>query len=211
MTQLTGGNTVDATAKTLNSLITTDIKHSADKALSNPWKGAEAIHFYLLCQRQLYQKEYNKAMKTAIRLKEYEKELNTKEVFSLVALAAYYNNCFRECSKAFVKLERLENVSDQEREAYEEIALSLFSRHAPNDPVAMKFPCPKSSCDNQISEYDTHCERCGSIFSACIASGQSILAKEKYACKVCKHKALVKELDYLRLKHCPLCHAKIEY
>lgn len=49
MTQLTGQNTAEATAKTLNSLITTDINSSADKALSNPWKGAEAIHFYLLC------------------------------------------------------------------------------------------------------------------------------------------------------------------
>ena len=92
MTQITGsGNTADATAKTLNSLITTDINSSADKALSNPWKGAEAIHFYLLCQRQLYQKEYNRAMKTAIRLIEYEKELDTREVYSLIALASYYN------------------------------------------------------------------------------------------------------------------------
>jgi WD repeat-containing protein 35 len=35
--------------KTMNSLITSDISTSADKALTNPWKGAEAIHFYLLC------------------------------------------------------------------------------------------------------------------------------------------------------------------
>ena len=152
MSQLTGQNTVDATAKTLNSLITTDINHSADKALSNPWKGAEAIHFYLLCQRQLYQKEYNRAMKTALRLIEYEKELNTKEVYSLVALSCYYNNCFKECSKAFVKLERMEGVSDQERKAYEQIALALFSRHEPVENVATKFPCPKSSCDAQVSE-----------------------------------------------------------
>ena len=138
------------TAKTLNSLITTDIKHSADKALSNPWKGAEAIHYYLLCQRQLYQKDYNKAMKTALRLIEYEKELKTKEVYSLVALAAYYNNCFKECSKAFVKLERM--PGKEEREAYESVALALFSRHAPNDAVQMKFPCPKKSCDAQITE-----------------------------------------------------------
>jgi hypothetical protein len=46
----------DVAAKTMNSLITSDISTSADKALTNPWKGAEAIHFYLLCQRQLYQK-----------------------------------------------------------------------------------------------------------------------------------------------------------
>ena len=37
----------------------------------------------------------------------------------------------------------------------------------------------------------------------------SILEKQYYTCKVCKHKALHKELQYLKLKHCPLCHAKI--
>lgn len=30
-------------------------------------------------------------------------------------------------------------------------------------------------------------------------------------CKICKHKSLHKELEYLRLKHCPLCHAKINF
>ena len=149
-------------------------------------------------------------MKTALRLIEYEKELNTKEVYSLVALACYYNGCYKECSKAFVKLERLGGVSDEEREAYEQIALAVFSRHTPQDPVAMKFPCPKKSCDAQLTEYETNCSRCGSFFSACIASGQSILAKQYYTCKTCKHKALEAELEKLSLKHCPLCHARIE-
>lgn len=50
MSQITGqGNTADATAKTMNSLITSNLSSSADKALNNPWKGAEALHFYLLC------------------------------------------------------------------------------------------------------------------------------------------------------------------
>ena len=210
MTQLTGTNTADATAKTLNSLITTDINNSANKALSNPWKGAEAIHFYLLCQRQLYQKEYSRSMKTAIRLIEYEKELDAREVYSLIALSAYYNKCYKECSKAFVKLERLPNVSKIENKKFESIALALFSRHAPTDAPQVKFPCPKKSCDAQISEYDTNCQRCGSFFSACAASGKSILSKDYYTCKTCKHKALYKELDYLRLKHFPLCHTPIE-
>ena len=210
LTQITGGgNTAEATAKTLNSLITTDINTSADKALSNPWKGAEAIHFYLLCQRQLYQKEYKKAMKTSIRLMDYEREIDTREVYSLVALSSYYNKCYRECSKAFAILERLPGLSSIEREKFENIALSLFSRHAPKDAAQVKFPCPKKNCDAQISEYDTDCKRCGSFFSACIASGQSILAKEYYTCKTCKHKALHKELVYLNLKHCPLCHALV--
>jgi WD repeat-containing protein 35 len=49
MSNITGQGAAEATAKTLNSLITSDINSSADKALNNPWKGAEAIHFYLLC------------------------------------------------------------------------------------------------------------------------------------------------------------------
>jgi hypothetical protein len=36
------------TQKTLDSLITSDINSSADKVLNNPWRGAEAWHFYLL-------------------------------------------------------------------------------------------------------------------------------------------------------------------
>jgi len=51
---LTGTTAADVTVKTMNSLITSDISQSADKALTNPWKGAEAIHFFLLCQRQIY-------------------------------------------------------------------------------------------------------------------------------------------------------------
>ena len=70
-------------------------------------------------------------MKTALRLIEYEKELNTKEVYSLVALASYYNNCYKECSKAFVKIERMKGISEEEKQAYESIALAVFSRHSP--------------------------------------------------------------------------------
>jgi len=36
-------------------------------------------------------REYNRAMKTAMRLLEYEKELSTKEVYSIVAIACFFN------------------------------------------------------------------------------------------------------------------------
>ena len=62
-------------------------------------------------------------MKTAMRLIEYEKDLSTREVYSLVALACFFNNCFRECSKAFVKLERLLELTQKEREQYENLAI----------------------------------------------------------------------------------------
>jgi WD repeat-containing protein 35 len=67
-------------------------------------------------------------MKTAMRLLEYEKELGTKEVYSIVAIACYFNKCLKECSKAFVKLERLPELTDKEREKYEMLAIQLFSR-----------------------------------------------------------------------------------
>lgn len=44
----------NTTAKTLDSLITSDINTSTDKILNNPWRGAEAWHFFLLTQRFLY-------------------------------------------------------------------------------------------------------------------------------------------------------------
>ena len=144
-----------------------------------------------------------------MRLIEYEKELQTKGVYSLVAIAAFFNGCFRECSRALVKLERLETLSKSEREAYELLAINLFSRHPPHDKQKQEYNCPK--CSALINEFDINCEECNAHFSPRIASGMSIREKEYYMCKVCKHKALHKELQYLKLKHCPLCHAKIVF
>lgn len=67
MTAQEGGNTT----KTLDSLITSDINTSSDKILNNPWRGGEAWHFYILCQRQLYASQFRSALKTALRLAEY--------------------------------------------------------------------------------------------------------------------------------------------
>ena len=91
-------------------------------------------------------------MKTAMRLIEYEKELQTKDVYSLVALSCFFNESYKECSKAFVKLERLPNVSEKEREAYEMLAVNLFSRHTPVDKPKKEFNCPKKDCKARINE-----------------------------------------------------------
>jgi WD repeat-containing protein 35 len=87
-----------------------------------------------------------------MRLIEYEKELSTKEVYSIVAIACFFNQCFRQCSKAFVKLERLEGLTEKEREAYENLAIQLFSRNPPQDRKIASYKCPKSACPSQISE-----------------------------------------------------------
>jgi WD repeat-containing protein 35 len=91
-------------------------------------------------------------MKTAMRLIEYEKELQTKDVYSLVALACFFNENFKECSKAFVKLERLSDITEKEREQYEMLAINLFSRHIPIDKQRKEFNCPKKDCKARITE-----------------------------------------------------------
>ena len=81
------------------------------------------VHFLMISR------DYKRAMKTAMRIVEYEKELQTKDVYSLVALACFFNEHYKECSKAFVKLERLPGISAKEKEAYELLAINLFSRN----------------------------------------------------------------------------------
>ena len=206
--QITG---TGATAvKTLDSLITTDINTATDKALNNPWKAAEALHFLMLCQRQLYQQNYVAAFKTAMRLIEYEKELDTKLVYSLVALSALYNGHFKECSKAFVKLESLPMNEDDNKKLCE-LAVKIFSTNELKNGKIQILKCPGKTCENNVTENDTNCPACGSYFSACVASGQSIFAKGFYQCKNCKHKCLERELHMLGAKFCPLCHWPIAY
>ena len=77
--------------KTLDSLITSDINTSSDKILNNPWRGAEAWHFYILCQRQLYAGQFKSALKTALRMTDYELDMDPKKIYTLVSLSAYYN------------------------------------------------------------------------------------------------------------------------
>ena len=89
-------------------------------------------------------------MKTAMRLIEYEKELQTKDVYSLVAISAFFNACYRECSRALVKLERLETLTPAERESYELLSINLFTRNPPHDKQKQEFNCPK--CSSVINE-----------------------------------------------------------
>ena len=44
-------------------------------------RGAEAWHFIIMSQRQLYGRNFKAALKTALRLQEYELELEGKRVY----------------------------------------------------------------------------------------------------------------------------------
>lgn len=44
-----------------------------------------------MCQRQLYSGQFKSALKTALRLTDYELDMDAKKIYTLVALSAYYN------------------------------------------------------------------------------------------------------------------------
>ncbi len=67
--------------------------------LDSPWRGAEAYHFWLLAHRQLYSGNVDLAMRTALHLREYEDLLEPVEIYSFLALAAFYNGFYGQCSK----------------------------------------------------------------------------------------------------------------
>lgn len=205
--QITGTGT---TAQTLDSLITSDINTMSDKTLDNPWRGAEAYHFSLMAQRQLYEGDYEAALKTSLRLSEYENILETRDIYSLIALSAYYSGYYKECSRALVKLENIPGQSEGDREAYEELSVSIFSKNPPRDPKPRLVSCPGKNCSNTVSDIVTNCYECGSNFPACMASGRPIMEKNYVQCKTCKHKAVENELKRLRVKNCPLCHATMK-
>ena len=83
--------TTRTAAQTLESLLTQDTATGGDKWLDSSWKGAEAYHFLLLCQRQLYAGYPAEAMRTALRLREYEAVLPAAEIYSLIALTTFYS------------------------------------------------------------------------------------------------------------------------
>lgn len=90
-------------------------------------------------------------MKTALNLREYEDILNVEDIYSLLALSSCANRAFGTCSKAFIKLESLEELSVEMREEYEELAMNIFIKHAPKDSRSNRAEC--ASCETMIPDW----------------------------------------------------------
>eukprot|EP00736_Rhodelphis_marinus_P014135 Rmarinus@m.4538 len=205
--QGSGAGTTAAT-HTLEGLVQHERMTANDKMLLTPWRGAEAYHFFLLAQRQLYEGYHEFAMKTAYRLQDYDDILDPIEVYSLLGMASYYSKSFATCSKAFVKLETLPTIESKKHEVYADLALDIFSENPPKDPTTTSYKCPQCS-QGGVKDWDTHCPGCNMNFPACVATGRSILGHtEVYTCFECKHKADIREIR--KYHHCPLCHAVLQ-
>jgi WD repeat-containing protein 35 len=204
---LTGGgdDTIAmATAKTLETLMTMDGNEgtSSSKVLDNAWRGAAAYHYYLLAQRQLHGGKMDDAMKTSIRLAEYEDILEPRIIYSLIALTAYHNKYYGVCSRAFIKLETSPTLSEEDRDVVQTLALQIFTKHSPLDP----HPLPHQFID---------CLDNGKSYHACTSSGKLIENDGKsggesraLVCRTCRYSCLERAL--VDVIHCPLCHAPLD-
>ena len=132
----------------------TDVPGGHGRILDNSWRGAEAYHFLMLCQRQLYEGFVDAAMKTALHLRDYEDILNQEDIYSLLALSSCANRQFGTCSRAFIKLEALEetdNLTFEAKEEYQELAMDIFVKHAPKDSRSNRSEC--ASCETMIPDW----------------------------------------------------------
>eukprot|EP01041_Mallomonas_annulata_P005597 gene5597-11283_t len=203
-----GGTIAETTAATIDTLMMTTLDtqntttqglteggtRKAKKAFSNAWRGAAAYHFFMLAQRQFYQGNIDAAMKTSIKLCEYDDILDPRDIYSLLALTSLTNKFYGICSKAFVKLETLSDLPEKVRDDIETLAVKVFVRHTPSDPAGLPEPYMK-------------CLSLGKSFKACVVSGRAIQDSPCFNCKTCHHPML--EHERPNVKHCPLCHTLI--
>ena len=203
-------NAPDATrtaAQTLESLMTQDNATGGDKWLDSSWKGAEAYHYLLLSQRQLYSGMPVEAMRTALRLRDYEAVLPPAEIYALIALTAFYAKYYAQCSKAFIRLQAMSELGPHKKEAVDKLAIAIFTRHQPpQDPATRAHKCP--NCSSQIKDFDPRCHACGTAFPACVFSGRPIHdTADAGHCKNCKRRFIKSEARQKR--NCGLCHSPL--
>jgi WD repeat-containing protein 35 len=62
-------------------------------------------------------------MKTSVKCCDYYDILTPKDIYSLLCLTSLKNKFYGICSKAFVKLETLNNLTEQERDEIQTLAV----------------------------------------------------------------------------------------
>ncbi|EGW08224.1 WD repeat-containing protein 35 [Cricetulus griseus] len=187
------GKNSEATSA-LAGLLEEEVLSTTSRFTDNAWRGAEAYHFFILAQRQLYEGYVDTALKTALHLRDYEDIIPSVEIYSLLALCACASRAFGTCSKAFIKLESLETLSAEQKQQYEDLALEIFTKHTPKD--------------NRKSELNSLLEGGEGKLPTCIATGSPIIEYQFWVCKVCKHYVLAQEIS--NYNFCPLCHSSVE-
>ncbi|KAL1493198.1 hypothetical protein ABEB36_011298 [Hypothenemus hampei] len=170
----------------------------------NVWKGAEAYHYYILAQNQLYNGKIHDALCISYKLQEYIDFIDEVEVYSLLTLIACFDRSFAICSKTLMKLKSLQDINSSDKAQYNKLAWDIFRQ---NEPINLKKKVIKcDNCETSVEDWNTICPNCKIHFPTCVVTGLSIAGVPIWSCKVCKHPALRKKMELLNI--CPLCHTK---
>ena len=132
-------------------------------------------------------------MRTAIKLCEYDDILEERDVYSLLILCSLHSNFFGVCSRAFVKLETIPTLPEQERDEIETLAVQIFIKHQPTDPAPLPDPYLR-------------CLDMGRPYTACVLTGRAVQDSPSTMCKQCRFVMLEHERALKRVRNCPLCH-----
>ncbi|CCW60259.1 unnamed protein product [Phytomonas sp. EM1] len=100
-------------AEVVHELLQSDQKGVSERALDSAWRGAEAYHFFLLCQKQIMENNPETALVVAMRLMEYDDLIAPIDSYSLIALTSYMASNFGICSRAFIRLEMAERNDEE--------------------------------------------------------------------------------------------------
>ena len=107
---------------------------------------------------------------------------------------------------AWLGLQALKDLPPKKKAEIDRLALAIFTKHPPNDPVVRKGSC--HSCGSKVNDWDAHCGECGATFQACVLSGKAILdPANAQRCRACKHVYLEDEAKGAR--NCGLCHSPL--
>ncbi|KAF7657555.1 hypothetical protein LDENG_00025340 [Lucifuga dentata] len=177
----------------LAGLLEEDATSSDSRIVDNAWRGAEAYHFFLLAQRQLYEGYMEEAMRTALHLRDYEDIIPAVEIYSLLAICSSANQAFGTCSWAFIKLESLESLEPEQRQLYEDLALQIFTKHSPKDSRTVELDRTSEGGDMKLP--------------TSIVTGLQIQEYQFWMCSKCKRCALEQEIS--KCNFCPLCHSPV--
>jgi WD repeat-containing protein 35 len=210
-TAVMGGTVAQNTASTLDTLLMTNINSTdatatttmigsskkLDRTFGNAWRGAAAYHYYMLAHRQYFKGNLDAAMKTSIRLCEYDDILHPRDIYSILAVTAFQNQFFGLSSHAFVKLASLSDLPGKDHATLQALAINIFTLNNPTDPV-------------KLPDAYTKCLETGRSYRACLLSGRAILDSETKECQTCRYSVLEHEARPIP-KHCPLCHMKFSW
>lgn len=99
--------------KFLRSLTLDDQIHSLEEAalVEYPWRAAEAIHYFILAHRHIYENRIFEALCTLYNLILSIKFIPAEEVYSILALVAIQERAYSLASMMFVKLDNMTEVS----------------------------------------------------------------------------------------------------